>query len=542
VDYLKDEQHYIDRYDLHTTEECSDYYWSIKDRFFEEKDTRFAKYTNEKFEQEVDKCLNRMIFTLTGERYRHKKETIGEWMEKDRRMQEMYDNTPPPQNIRCKECNSPTTVSHKDIHNSYEPNARMTFMFSCVTCKKNQALYEDGTEWKYDPPTCPKCKHPIKTDMKINGDITTFISQCTKCGYKDKDVSNHGKFRREQETKEKRDKELLEKYRDEYCISDKDGQEYIEIAEAIQVASVVREEEKQKYDNPVYQRSLQLKKTSVVDLEKLLTENFEKAKYTKPVFDKPEIGQYVIIPFTVQDTDSSRKDRVSSSELEKIIKTTLEDTNWRLLSNSIIYRLGYLQGQLKGYEQEEDMLKLAGKKEGPKPKPKIDEEKRQKYATNNLVQLSKLLGKNDGIENVRKRRLEKEPDGFFLNDGGVGYTCGICSAIIPGEKTWWDLRGIRCPDCQRNLKEGIVPLEIFEDDYGYDIVIKSWSFRNNYGVHPSSVKKLRREGLLHGRDLKYVDGTVYYTIYLVSENQECLKKYPNKERKLIIVRRRSSKS
>jgi DNA-directed RNA polymerase subunit RPC12/RpoP len=368
--------------------------------------------------------------------------------------------------------------------------------------------------------------------MKINGDITTFISKCTKCGYEDTDVSDHGKFRQEQEAKEKRDKELLEKYRSECCLSDKEGQEYIEIAEAIQVAAVVREEEKQKYDNPVYQRSLQLKKTSVVDIERLLTDNFEKAKYTKLVFDKPEIGQYVIIPFTVQDADPSRKDRVSSSELEKIIKTTLEDTNWRLLSNSIIYRLGYLQGQLRGYEQQEDMLKLAGKKEGPKPKPKIDEEKRQKYATNNLVQLSKLLGKHDGIENVRKRRLEKEPDGFFLNDGGVGYTCGICSAIIPGEKTWWDLRGIRCPDCQRNLKEGVVPLEIFEDDYGYDVVIKNWSFRDNYGVHPSSVKKLRREGLLHGRDLKHADGTVYYTIYLVSENQEFLKKYPKKDEKM----------
>jgi DNA-directed RNA polymerase subunit RPC12/RpoP len=196
----------------------------------------------------------------------------------------------------------------------------------------------------------------------------------------------------------------------------------------------------------------------------------------------------------------------------------------------LTYFLKY--ARIRGYEQQEDMLKLAGKKEGPKPKPKIDEEKRQKYATNNLVQLSKLLGKHDGIENVRKRRLEKEPDGFFLNDGGVGYTCGICSAIIPGEKTWWDLRGIRCPDCQRNLKEGVVPLEIFEDDYGYDVVIKNWSFRDNYGVHPSSVKKLRREGLLHGRDLKHADGTVYYTIYLVSENQEFLKKYPKKDEKM----------
>lgn len=530
MSYLNEKQHYIDRYDLHTIEECLEYYWSIKDRFIKEKDSHFAKYTQEKFEQEINKCLNLMLFTMKGQRYLHKKETIAEWMDKDRRIQELYDNTPAPSNILCQVCNSPTIVTHKDLHDSYEPTARMMFMFECTKCKKRQALFEDGTEWKYDQPKCPKCKHPLKTDIKIKGDITTFTSKCTKCSYKDKDVSDHKKWREEQEAKEKKDKELLEKYRTEFCLSDKDGQEYIETAEAMEVASVVREEEKQKYDNPVYERSLQLKKTTISDLEKLLNKNLENTKYTKLSFDKPEIGQYVIVPFTVQDVDSSRNDRVSSSELEKIIKTVLEDTNWRLLSNSVMYRLGYLKGQLKGYEQEEDMLKLAGKKEEPKPKSKIDEAKRQKYSSNNLVQLARLFGEHDGIEAMRKRRLEKEPDGFLLNDGKVGYTCGVCGESISGENTWWDLKGIRCSDCHRNLKAGVVPLEIFEDDYGYDVVIKSWNFRDNYGVHPASIKKLRREGLLHGRDLKRDDGTVYYTIYLVSENKEFLKKYPKKPR------------
>lgn len=535
MDYLKDKQHYIDRYDLHTIEECLDYYWSIKDRFSKEKDTHFAKYTQEKFEQEMNKCLNLMLFTMKGQRFLHKKETVEEWIDKDRQMQELYDNTPAPENVLCKICSSPTVITHKDLHNSYEPTARMMFMFECSKCKKRQSLFEDGTEWKYDPPVCPKCKHSLKTDLKIKGDITTFTSTCSKCEYKDKDVSDHKKWKDEQEAKEKKDKELLEKYRVEFCLSDKEGQEYIETTEAMEVAAVIREEEKRKYDNLVYEGSLQLKKTSITDLEKLLNKNLEKAKYIKLSFEKPEIGQYVIVPFTTQDSDSSRKESVSTSELEKIIKTDLEDTNWRLLSNSVMYRLGYLKGQLKGYEREEDMLKLAGKKEEPKPKSKIDDAKRQKYASNNLVQLARLFGEHAGIEAMRKRRLEKEPDGFLLYDGKVGYTCGICGDSISGDNTWWDLKGIRCVDCQRNLKEGIVPLEIFEDDYGYDVVIKSWNFKDNYGVHPASIKKLRREGLLHGRDLKRTDGTVYYTIYLVSENQEFLKKYPKKDSKIKIT-------
>lgn len=535
MDYLKTDQYYLDLYDLHTIEECLDYYWSIKDSFTKERDNKFPKYTDEKFQQETNKCLNVILFTIKGQRYQHKKETIQEWMDKDRQMQEKYDNTPPLQNILCKKCHSPTTVTFKDLHNSYGPDTRMTFIFGCVKCKKRQILYEDGTEWEYDPPKCPKCKHPLKTDIKIKGDITTFTSECTKCGYKDKNVDDHSKFWQEQEAKEKREKELLEKHRNDFCLSDEDGRKYIETIEAMEVAAVVREEEAQKYGSPVYERSLQLKKTKIADLEKLLTENLEKAKYTKLVFEKPEIGQYVIVPFTVQDSDSSRKDRDSSIELEKIIKDTLEDTNWRLLSNSIMYRLGYLEGQLKGYEQEEDMLKLAGQKEEPKPKSKIDEAKRQKYASNNLVQLAKHLGEFDGIENLRKRRLEKEPDGFFLNDGKEGYSCGICGETIPGDRTWWDLRGIRCPDCQRNVKAGIVPPEIFEDeDYGYDLVVKDNQLGWDYGFHSSTVRKLCRLGELKGRELKRENGTVYKTLFVVSENKEFFEKHPKKESKIKI--------
>ena len=55
---------------------------------------------------------------------------------------------------------------------------------------------------------------------------------------------------------------------------------------------------------------------------------------------------------------------------------------------------------------------------------------------------------------------------------------------------------------------------------------------SNRGIHPSSIRKLRREGLLKGIDLKHKDGSEYHTIYLVSENGEFLDKYPKKESKI----------
>ena len=485
-----------------------------------EKDKEFAKFSQNKFEEEINKCLNLLLYTMKGQSYKNKAKTIQEWMDKDRKMQELYDNAPIPSNIMCEDCGSPMTHTDKSLHNAFDSNAHMIFMFKCEKCNKRQVTYKDGSEWKYDPPKCPKCKHNLKTDLKFRGEISIFTSKCPKCGYKDKHESDHAQFQKEQEVKEKKDKELLERYRMELCLSDKEGQEFIETEEAFEVASVIQEEEKQKYDSLVYERSLELKKTKISDLETILATALEKEKYIKLSLGKPDMHQYVSVPFTVQDANPNREDRASVEELEKLIKQTLEDTNWRLMANSIFYRLGYLEGTLRGYEGKEEMMKLAGQKEESKPKPKIDEAKRQKYASNNVVQLAKLFGEHDGIEANRTRRLEKEPDGFLLNDGKVGYTCGICGESISGDNTWWDLKGIRCSDCQRNLKTGVVPLEIFDDDYGYDVVVKSWQMQSDYNIHPSTLRKLCRLGTLKSRELKRLDGKVYERLFVVSENKD----------------------
>jgi len=97
---------------------------------------------------------------------------------------------------------------------------------------------------------------------------------------------------------------------------------------------------------------------------------------------------------------------------------------------------------------------VAGKKEEPKPTPKIDDEKRQKYASNNLVQLGRMTGKHAGMENMRNRRLKKEPEGFFLEASEGPLTCGICGEHYYGNEMWWNLDGIRCKDYWRNIKDG----------------------------------------------------------------------------------------
>lgn len=65
--------------------------------------------------------------------------------------------------------------------------------------------------------------------------------------------------------------------------------------------------------------------------------------------------------FSCMDSHSDRGDTKSRRELKKIITSTLQRTNWRLKSDGISYRLGYLSGSIKAYENVEDMMTLVNR-------------------------------------------------------------------------------------------------------------------------------------------------------------------------------------
>jgi hypothetical protein len=69
----------------------------------------------------------------------------------------------------------------------------------------------------------------------------------------------------------------------------------------------------------------------------------------------------VTIDFSCLDDKSDRDDYDSRKTLKKSIDKALEETNWRLMSSGISYRLGYLSGSLRAYESDEDIKKLVMK-------------------------------------------------------------------------------------------------------------------------------------------------------------------------------------
>lgn len=358
--YLKNEQHYIDLYDLHTIEQCLRWYFGIK-KGMNEKRNKVKGLTKKEFDTDVHKLASYSTNVIKIQRFHRKQETLQEWMDRDRKTQEIFDNAIPPSEVFCKECFSRTTACSKDLMNAYEDDARVLFMFECIKCSKRQSLFEDGSEWEYESPRCPKCDKPLNHVSKHTKNTLVTIDNCTKCDYKNKDVYNFKKSADLRRKKEKRDHKLLSEYREEFCLSEDEGQKAVLNLDSIsRFVDEMKEKEKKEKD-PVYQKAKKLKNLKIGQLKELLEKAVYKEGYEDLHFGKPEMGQYVIVDFTLSDNVDSRTEQESVSFLKKLIKKLLEDTTWRLMSDGISYRLGILSGRLKAYESEEDLVKIVPK-------------------------------------------------------------------------------------------------------------------------------------------------------------------------------------
>ncbi len=98
-------------------------------------------------------------------------------------------------------------------------------------------------------------------------------------------------------------------------------------------------------------------------LKELISKAIIDKGYADLQFSQPEMGKFVIVEFTATDSKDDRVEFDSTNTIRKTIISTLETTNWRLMSDGIQYRLGIVTGRLKAYEQEIDLVQLVRNKE-----------------------------------------------------------------------------------------------------------------------------------------------------------------------------------
>jgi len=355
---LQNYSFYEEQYDIHTIEECLGWFNSMK-AGMEKHRSEFVPEPphHTDFDYEVLKVCSYSTNVLIAERYRHKKETIAEWMDKDRIKQELYDSATP-EDPSCNKCGSLMQVIERNLHDYLDKPAKVSFMYECLTCKSKIIRYSDGSPWDYKRPTCPKCGGTLRDKCTGNKDLLKITTTCTICDYKNADVTDFKKSREKRQKDEKRRQWLLKEYREQFCLNDTNGPEAVRsIDDILRIMREWKERDKKEAD-PVFQKAKKLKTLKFNQLKELVFKAIEHEGYSDLQFQVPEMGRNVIIPFTLADTKEDRHEYDSRKILRKLINNALEKTNWRLMSEGISYRLGILSGRLKAYESEEELMNL----------------------------------------------------------------------------------------------------------------------------------------------------------------------------------------
>jgi hypothetical protein len=355
--HLKSKQEYIDFYDRLTVDHCRVFESSLIKSFREGLEKVKDKKDIDEYKRAASGFLSLGLFYKCGDEWERKKETIQGWMDRDEERDKKVENANPIKGVNCLNCNQEMSCDLIDLQTNIDDKPeRMMFWYECKRCDKRRAFYDNGDEYTPKETLCPKCNIAKRKEHKREKKIITTKYICDKCGHTEIDTLDLS-------DKPKKEDPNYEQDRQRFVIDDKKGQEYLKAKQNAKNIQNFMKEMKEKEDNKEsYDKVNNLNKLKISALKELLSKKLNKHNYTNLDFKAPEIDKNVIINFTVQDNLSNREDMASQYECKKLIKKTLINTNWRLMSEGISCRLGILNGRLRGYEREEDLLKLVNKK------------------------------------------------------------------------------------------------------------------------------------------------------------------------------------
>lgn len=355
--YLKPLPYYEDLYDKLTVEAARrnlTYFQQMYDKWFEimpeDKPGDFRPTFH----------LNWIYMGFVGnellDRYDKRNSTISEWMARDQAQDNRLASARLTTEPVCHHCGKTgLRITSKLFMNrdGMDSPEEVLFMMQCPSCQKNSACWQDGSAWEIKPTECPKCRTNMDKQDSVAKKIHTTVYTCPSCSHSYKEKYDYSS------KEEKLDPEF-EKDRQIFCLLDEKMLEEHRDARRrheglVELTKELQEKEENKH---IYDAMAELKKPKIAELKELLAPAVEKAGYIEFSLDKPEMGRDVFVGFNCLDSKPDREDYDSRQVLKRLINRTLEKTNWRLMSEGISHRLGYLSGRLHAYESEEDLKKL----------------------------------------------------------------------------------------------------------------------------------------------------------------------------------------
>lgn len=358
--HLKGRLYYRDLYDRHTVERCR-HLIRVHSKPMENPPLLNDREPPKEMVDVISKmALDFALMFEKGERYLKKEETIQDWMDRDRNKDQLYESTRPMEHVTCLTCRAVMRVAHKDLYSEgIDAKDRILFMYECPRGHlPMRAFFNDGEEWGPKRDICPKCSTELRVETEDTKAKFITTLTCPKCDYRRVDEIERLSAQQEKEDND------FEKDRQQFCLTDEEGQKYLgEKINIEQMGKLVEEWRTQEKDRDLYDAVAKIKKLTFVQLKNLLSPALEKARYINLGFGNPNIGKDVQVEFTINDSNDARQGLASEADLKKLIKKTLENTNWRLMSDGVSYKLGILTGRLRGFENEEDLLELVKRQE-----------------------------------------------------------------------------------------------------------------------------------------------------------------------------------
>ncbi len=249
------------------------------------------------------------------------------------------------------------SLMHKGNDYQHDDSEYVLFTLHCMHCDKNCAYWEDGSKWEINETVCPKCKSSVKHKTTRSKKYITITYTCKSCSHSFNDKIDLSV------KKEEPDPEF-EKDRNHFCLVDKEFREHLLATKKgfEDMAKLGKELQEKRENKHIYDAVKEMKKPKIAELSEVLSPVLDKEGFIEFTLEKPEMGRDVYIGFSCLDGRAARADHESEKTLKKIVQDALKPTNWRLMSDGISYRLGYLSGRLRAYEREEDLINLVNKR------------------------------------------------------------------------------------------------------------------------------------------------------------------------------------
>lgn len=357
--YLKDRQYYEDRYDDGTVARCRSGEYIINDTF-----TIMEKKLPEK--ELTDKLPGWylqyslyyfwLVESPAAERAENREATIAKWMAEDEKKDERLASANISGGTYCRACGKDMRVISKDyMRRDNRKDDDILIMFECESCNKRMAFWEDGTEWEGAKHECEKCGgNTVSKHTKKYG-IITWTEACEKCKHIKTETLDLSDTKSEPDPVDP----YLELDRKRFVFDSDMMFKYDQKLKHLARMAKLNATNIDKVEHvDVYDAIKQVKRLKIAQLKEVLEPIFTKDGYSDFKLGDPQIGREVSLDFSCLDTKDDREEYQSKKTLHKVIESILEDTNWRMMSAGVNYRLGFLTGSLRAYESEEDLKKL----------------------------------------------------------------------------------------------------------------------------------------------------------------------------------------